>query len=161
MKLVALSVFLVGSMAASAVLAAAPSGAPGGSMGMCKDGTYSSSAEKKGACRGHKGAKDWYSDEAPAKPGSLPATRNRAIATPAPGSNPQNTTPAATHSRPAKVPKPQSVEAITRTRSPTVATASAMRRAPTCGCSTKWVVVSITQELSGTSLGSGLGTRAP
>ncbi|MEO8312579.1 MAG: DUF3761 domain-containing protein [Caldimonas sp.] len=101
MKLVALSVFLVGSMAASAVLAAAPSGAPGGSMGMCKDGTYSSSAEKKGACRGHKGVKDWYSDEAPAKPGSLPASSDRAIATPAPSSMTQKTTAADKPSTPA------------------------------------------------------------
>ena len=38
---------------------------------------------------------------------------------------------AATHSRPVKVPKPQSVEAITRSRSPTTATASSMRRATT------------------------------
>ncbi len=66
MKTLALSVLIVGSIAATAVLAAAPAGAPSGTMGMCNDGTYSSSAEKKGACRGHKGVKEWYGEEGPA-----------------------------------------------------------------------------------------------
>ena len=48
-----------------------------------------------------------------------------------------HTTCATTYSRPAKVPKPQSVEAMTRSRSPTAATASSIRRATTSGCSTK------------------------
>src|SRR5262249_44696045 len=56
--------------------------------------------------------------------------------------------PSAPHSRPAKVPKPQSVPAMTRSRSPTAATASSIRRATTSGCSTKLVVVSITPGMS-------------
>ena len=55
-----------------------------------------------------------------------------------------HTIQAATHSRPANVPKPQSVDAMTRSRSPIAATASSMRRATTSGCSTKFVVDSIT-----------------
>lgn len=50
--------------ATAAWAAPPPEGAPGGSTGMCKDGTFSSSAERKGACRGHKGVKEWYAQEA-------------------------------------------------------------------------------------------------
>lgn len=64
MKTLIFSMFLVGCTAATSVLAAPPAGAPNGTMGVCKDGTYSSSAEKKGACRGHQGVKDWYGEEA-------------------------------------------------------------------------------------------------
>ena len=45
-----------------------------------------------------------------------------------------------THSREVNVPKPQSVDAITRSRSPTTETASWIRRATTSGCSTKFDV---------------------
>ena len=82
MKTFTLSILLVGLIAATAVFAAPPADAPGGTMGMCKDGTYSSSAEKKGACRGHKGAKDWYGDEATAKTSVMPATSERAATPP-------------------------------------------------------------------------------
>ena len=64
MKALALSVLLVGAIGATAAFAAAPPGAPSGTMGLCKDGSYSSSPEKKGACRGHKGVKEWYGEEA-------------------------------------------------------------------------------------------------
>lgn len=64
MNYLALSFLVAGAISATSVLAAVPADVPAGTRGMCKDGTYSSSDEKKGACRGHKGVKDWYENSA-------------------------------------------------------------------------------------------------
>jgi hypothetical protein len=57
---------LAALIAAPVSFAAAPADAPAGSKGRCEDGSYFTSAEKQGACRGHKGVKEWYGDEATA-----------------------------------------------------------------------------------------------
>ena len=84
MRILAASLLIVGSITATTVLATAPpSGAPAGTMGMCNDGTYSSSAEKKGACRGHKGVKDWYEGAALGAPATTTTTTTGAPPAPA------------------------------------------------------------------------------
>ncbi|MGA7178685.1 MAG: DUF3761 domain-containing protein [Thiobacillaceae bacterium] len=96
MKLsLALLTLAAGLFASTAVLAQAPSAAPTGSTGLCKDGSYTSNATKKGACAGHKGVKDWYGSAASAttakktaapaaSPMATGATATGKIATPAP-----------------------------------------------------------------------------
>ncbi|GAC1667015.1 MAG: hypothetical protein NVS9B2_07920 [Steroidobacteraceae bacterium] len=51
-------------------MAQTPAGAPAGSTGMCRDGSYWSGATKQGACRGHKGVQDWYATGAASSSGN-------------------------------------------------------------------------------------------
>ena len=60
--------------------------APAGSTGECKDGTYTSTASKRGACAGHGGVKEWYGN-ASSKAEAAPATK-------APSKTPAGTQPA-------------------------------------------------------------------
>ena len=53
------AVALAGLFLGSAAYAQQAS-APAGSSGQCKDGSYTSHASKRGACKGHKGIKEWY-----------------------------------------------------------------------------------------------------
>jgi Protein of unknown function (DUF3761) len=92
---------IAGLAVAQVAMAQAPAGAPAGATGMCKDGSYWTGATKSGACKGHKGIKDWYAAAAPAPAKTAaapaPAATSAPAAAPAPRSAPA--APAKTASR--------------------------------------------------------------
>ena len=101
-SLIALTIGLLGTSFAFAADSSAATPAPTGSTGMCRDGSYTTNATKKGACAGHKGVKTWMggdaaSSAASATPAATPATKpaktaaatsTAASASPAPGGGP-------------------------------------------------------------------------
>jgi hypothetical protein len=91
-KLVLLTTTIGVGLLSVLAYAAAPANAPAGTTGLCNDGTFYSGATKKGACKGHKGVKDWYGEPAAAAPAAAPSAA-AAPAKPAPAT-PGAATPA-------------------------------------------------------------------
>jgi hypothetical protein len=95
--------------------------APAGSTGQCKDGTYTSSASKSGACHGHQGVKEWYAT-APAAPAAGAATPSKPATTtatkPATAAAPAATAPAAAASTASAPAKPAKASTATMAQAP-------------------------------------------
>ena len=120
-------------LAASACLAISSLGfaqAPSGSTGQCKDGSYTSAENKRGACKGHGGVKEWFASDSKSEEKSAKA------GTKSTESKTTSTSTATTTAAPAPAAAPKTSTASTATK-----TSQGMRAeaAPGGGAGKVWV----------------------
>jgi len=124
-------------LALTTVLFAAPvafaqAAPPAGATALCKDGTYTTSASKSGACHGHQGVKEWLATPSTAPATSAPAAKSTAEATPAKPAKPATVTPAPAASA------PTTSTSTTAAKPPTHASTATMTQAPGGGPGMVW-----------------------